>query len=305
MIDRRGFALGGALVVLAGCAARSSSPASDEAQTAAARAALSQIEAAHGGRLGAFVLDTGSGTSFGFRQGERFGMCSTFKLSLAALVLREADAGRLDLDEVMHFVAADLLPHSPVTGEHVAQGGMTVAALAEAAQLTSDNLAANLLLRRVGGPEALTRFWRDLGDTTSRADRYEPAMNLVPPGEVRDTVTPEGIARSAAKFVLGDVLAPASRARLNDWMARTETGKRRIRAGLPADWRGGDKTGTGATPAMANKYNDIAVLFPPDGRAPLVVTAFYEADGFYDDTRPQDEAALRQVGEVAVRWATR
>ena len=80
----------------------------------------------------------------------------------------------------------------------------------------------------------MTAFWRALGDPVSRLDRFETAMNLVPPGEERDTTSPEAMARSVARFVLGDVLTPASRASLRDWMERTATGSRRIRAALPA-----------------------------------------------------------------------
>ncbi|MGH6786892.1 MAG: class A beta-lactamase [Novosphingobium sp.] len=299
MIDRRKFALGAGAMALVGCA-KAEVSAAGEAGAAARLAALE----APGARLGAYVLDTGSGRGFGWRSRERFGMCSTFKLSLAAYCLREGDAGRLALGEVLRFGKADLLPNSPVTTANLAQGGMTIAALAEATQITSDNAAANLLLKRIGGPAAITRFWRELGDPHARLDRYEMAMNRVAPGEEHDTVTPEGIARSVAKFALGDVLAPTTRARLNDWMARTQTGLKRIRAALPPGWRGGDKTGTGSFSDLATKINDIAVLTPPGGRAPLVVAAFYEAPLPFGDVRDADQAVLARVGEVAVQWAS-
>lgn len=298
MIDRRHFSLGtAAALLLPGCAQ------AKPARRIDAAARLAAIEKAAGGRLGAYVLDTGSGRGAGWRAGERFALCSTFKLSLAALALREAGAGRLRLDEHLAYTRADLLSNSPETARHVDQGSMSIAALAEAAQLYSDNCAANLLLRRLGGPAGLTRFWHGIGDRQTRLDRYEPDLNRVPPGEPRDTTTPEAMARGVARFVLGDILTPADRARLGDWMARTATGMKRIRAALPAGWRGGDKTGTAAYEGMAAKVNDIAVLHPPGGRAPLVVTAWYEAPNITGTTRPGDEAVLRQVGEVAVAWA--
>ncbi len=296
VMNRRHFTLGGGALALSACA-WAKVPQHDW------RGDLAALERAHGGRLGAYVLDTGSGRGFGWRQGERFGMCSTFKLSLAAYLLRESDAGRINLAEVIPYGRADLLSHAPVTAAHVDQGGMSIAALAEATQLTSDNTAANLLLRRIGGPQAITGFWRALGDRQSRLDRMEPAMNFVPPGEARDTVTPEGIARSVAQCVVGNALKPPSRARLAEWMERTDTGKNRLRAALPAGWRGGDKTGTASFAKMASKINDIAVFYPPAGRAPLVVAGFYESGGPFGDIAPQDEAVLRQLGEVAIRWA--
>jgi beta-lactamase class A len=294
-LDRRAFAAG-----LAALAASSAIPASAAANPWSAR--LAAIERRGGGRLGAYILDTATGRGFGWRAGERFAMCSTFKLSLAAWLLREIDAGRIAAGEVLAFGKGDLLPNSPVTGARIAQGRMTVVELAEAAQKTSDNLAANLLLHRLGGPSALTAFWRSLGDRTSRLDRYEMELNFVPHGDLRDTTTAEAISRTAARFLTGTVLSPASRRLLRQWMAGTTTGQHRLRAGLPAGWRGGDKTGTGSAPGNPTKVNDIAILQPPGRGAPLVVTAFYEPAGAPKDIGPEHEAVLAQVGALATAF---
>lgn len=260
--------------------------------------ALEKLERQAGGRLGAYVFDTGSGLGYGWRAGERFAMCSTFKLSLAALALREVDAGRLDPREILPYAALDVLPNSPVSGAHAGEGGMAVLALAEAAQKTSDNLAGNLVMARLGGPPGMTAFWRSLGDTVSRLDRIETALNAVAPGEEQDTTLPEAMARSVAQFTTGAVLTPASRDLLLGWMAATTTGLNRIRAGLPVGWRAGDKTGTAFIPGYSAKVNDVAVLFPPSG-SPLIVSAFYEPAGDVQTGRPQDEAVLAAVGRIA------
>ncbi len=270
-------------------------------QADAAIQALTDVEARSGGRLGVCLLDTGSGRSIGHRVDQRFGMCSTFKLLLAAAILREADAGRLDLLTFVEYGKDDMVPHAPVTTKHLEQGGMSIVALAEAAQLTSDNVAANLLLRQLGGPAGFTRILRSMGDPETRVDRMEPEMNLVPSGEQRDTTTPRAMAHSVARIITGDVLSAAARDRLEQWMIATETGRKRIRAGLPADWRAGDKTGTGLAPSMANKHNDVAVAWPP-GRAPLVIAAFFEAPGHFPHMRPQDDAVLAEVGRIAAGW---
>ena len=112
-----------------------------------AGAALKALEARAGGRLGVCFLDTRTNRIVGNRLDERFAMCSTFKLALAAMILRDAQHGRVKLDEVVHYSKKDMLSYAPVTSLHVKEG-MTVAALAEAAQVTSDNTAANLLLAK-------------------------------------------------------------------------------------------------------------------------------------------------------------
>ncbi len=288
------------LVAAAGVLAR---PVPARGQTPSPGAALAALERRAGGRLGVAILDTAAGRVVGHRQDERFAMCSTFKLPLAAVVLREADAGRLRLDERLTFTKADMLSYAPVTRTHLAEGGMTVAALTEATQQTSDNVAANLLLKRLGGPAAFTALLRALGDDTSRLDRFEPDLNLVLPGDPRDTTTPLAMARLVGRCVAGDALSAASRERLAGWMVATATGMKRIRAGLPQDWRAGDKTGTGLADAMTDKVNDIAVTWPPN-RAPLVITAYFDSSRRSAETRAEDEATLAEVGRIAAASLT-
>lgn len=251
-----------------------------------------------GGRLGVCVLNHATGAVHGHRLDERFGMCSTFKVLLAGVVLRLADSGGLDLERFVAYDERDLVFHAPVTTGHLSEGGMTIGALAEAAQKTSDNVAANLLIRELGGPDAFTRRLREYGDPVTRLDRYEPEMNFVPEGEVRDTTSPRAMASSVAAFVLGDLLGPERRAILTGWMEATRTGRKRIRAGLPEDWRAGDKTGTGIAEGMVNKYNDVAVVWPSAG-PPHAIAAYYDAPGSFDDMRDEDQAVLAEVGRIA------
>lgn len=262
---------------------------------------LAALERRIGGRLGVALLDTATGATAGHRADQRFGMCSTFKLPLAAVILREIDQGRLRFDQFVPYTKADFVPHTPVTGKHLADGGMTVGALAEAAQTTSDNLAANLLLQLIGGPAGLTRRLRELGDPTTRIDRIEPAMNIVLPGELHDTTTPAAMATTVARITTGDWLTPASRERLLGWMVATDTGLKRLRAGFPTGWRAGDKTGTYFAPGMAGKYNDLAITWPP-GRAPLIVTAFYETARPTDELSAEEAGILAEVGRIAAAW---
>lgn len=299
MIDRRGLIAGGAAFALTACAA-----GRQRASEAGWAERLSAIEQAAGGRLGAFVLEPSSGRSFGWRQDERFAMCSSFKFSLAAMLLHAIDRGEARGDEWQTYGEADLQAYAPAARENLAKGGMTLLAMAEAGQILSDNTAANLLLKRLGGPAALTGFWRSIGDSVTRLDRYEPELNNVPPGEVRDTTSPAAMAETMRRILLGNVLKPASRAMLDDWTRRTETGAKRIRGALPAGWSGGDKTGTGYRQEVGNSVCDMAILYPPQGRPPLIVTAYYHSPVFYDGVRAADEAVLRAVGGVAVEWAS-
>jgi beta-lactamase class A len=277
-------------------------PTLAQARPAADLKALAALEKKVGGRLGVAVLDTGSGQLVGHRLDERFAMCSTFKMPLAAAILREVDQGRMRHDQWVTYGHADKVPHAPITEQHLKRGGMTLVALAEAAQTTSDNVAANVLLKLIGGPAGFTSILRSTGDTITRLDRYEPHMNQVKGQDARDATTPAAMARTTERLLTSDWLSSASREMLIGWMVATTTGELRIRAGLPNNWRSGDKTGTGMAPGMPDKYNDVAIAWPP-GKAPLVISAFYEtARPHKRGMRDQDQAVLAEVGRIAANW---
>lgn len=253
---------------------------------------IASIERRYGGRLGLFVLDTGSRRTLTHRADERFIMCSTFKGMLAALVLSRVDAGRDRLDRLVSYGKADLLPHSPVTGAHVDAGQISVQALCSAIVLYSDNGASNLLLSRVGGPAALTAYIRGLGDPTTRFDRTELTLN--DRSGVLDTTTPRAMVGTARTILLGTVLSPQSRALLEGWMVASQTGTKRLRASFPRTWATGDKTGTGD-----GECNDYAIARLP-GRAPLIMAAYHDAQGMEVE---RQETILRAVGSAIVAWA--
>lgn len=304
-ISRRQTLLAGAGIALLHAGLSRAAGAPGPADRSASFPALAALERRAGGRLGVCALDLRSGARIGHRQHERFGLCSSFKLPLAAMVLREADAGRLQLDQWLAFGEADLVAHAPVTRQHLAAGGMSALALAEATQTTSDNVAANLLLKRLGGPASLTAMLREVGDAETRIDRIEPAMNIVHPGDVRDTTTPQAIARLCGELLSGTVLKPESRQRLLAWAQATETGLHRLRAGFPAGWLAGDKTGTYTAPDMASKINDVAITWPADStpQRGLVVSAYYEAPKPWGGpVRARDQAVLAEAGRIAAAW---
>lgn len=266
-------------------------------------ARLRIIEAAAGGTLGVALRETGSGRTLAYRGEARFPHCSSFKLSLAALLLQRAESGEADPGERLRWSEADLVAHSSFTRQRLGEGA-SLLELAEAAQKTSDNTAANLLLRKLGGPAALTRFWRSIGDETSRLDRYELELNHVPSGEMRDTSSPLAMAQTLEAILFGDALNREHRAMLRQWMAETQSGMRRVRAGLPRDWASGDKTGTSIWPGMRSVYVDIGYAVAP-GRAPVTFAAYYRAAREHGAIDPAAEAVLAQVGQVLADWAAR
>lgn len=254
---------------------------------------FAELEQDLNGRLGVFAIDTGNGRRLGHRADERFPFCSTFKVLVAAAILQRSGSVPGFLARRVSYESHNLVANSPVTERHVGTG-MSVDALCAAALQYSDNTAANLLVELLGGLAAVNGFARTLGDPAFRLDRWETELNTAIPNDPRDTTTPEAMAYSLKRLLLGNALAPSLRVKLRGWMRRNTTGTARIKAGIPAVWAIADKTGTGDY----GTANDIAVLWPAR-RKPVVVAVY--------STRQETEAAPRDdivaaAASVVVGW---
>ena len=251
------------------------------------------IERGSGGRLGVAVFDTGSG------RGPAIAWTSAFRCAARSNCWprppcwRASMRGEERLDRRIAFREDDLVTYSPVTEKHVGDG-MTLAELCDAAITLSDNTAGNLLLASLGGPQGLTalraharrhddppRPHRD-----RRSTRRRPATRATPRRRRRCSTTCGAGARRRA-------VARLARA-VDGWLVANKTGDARLRAGLPADWRVGDKTGSGEH----GTTNDVGVIWPPD-RAPLVVTAYLTRTGAipFRDSQELQPPLLAQAAE--------
>ncbi len=291
-MNRRMLLLGGLALAVSACSAtpatpstRSTPPVPDSAPHFAA------LEKQYAARLGVYAVATGSGASLGYRADERFAFCSTFKTLAAAAVLQQRPLSYLDT--VIKYTKADVDSISPITQQHI-DTGMSVRDLCDAAIRYSDGTAGNLLMRDIGGPAALTAYLRGLGDTASRMDDYEPALNDEPPGNPRDTTTPRAIAGAYRQVVLGTALTADKRALIVDWLRRNTTGAADIRAGVPQGWTVADKTGH----SDYGRANDIAIAWPPTG-APYVIAILTDRVGYGTPSQyPMIADAARYVTSV-------
>jgi beta-lactamase class A len=268
------------------------------AAAAARDGEIDALEARYGGRLGVYALDLGTGRQITHRADERFAMCSTFKLLAVGATLHRVVRGAEQLGRRVAYPASALLSYAPVTKTHVGAGGvgaMSVEALCTAAMEVSDNTAANLLVRDLGGPPAVTAFARSIGDRRTRLDRVEPDVNDAVPGDPRDTTTPRSIAADLRTLIFGPTLG-AEAERLRTWMLACRTADARIPAGLPPGWRSGNKTGSGDHATAG----DVAFVLPPAG-APKIVAAYTTASRADDDGQ---DATLAAVARIVVRRFT-
>ncbi|MGW4866926.1 class A beta-lactamase [Streptomyces chartreusis] len=252
---------------------------------------LRLLERQHGARLGVFAYNVRTRRTVTHRADELFPMCSVFKTLASAAVLRDLDRDGEFLGRRIHYTEADLPKSgSDKTREHLAEG-MTVAELCEVAITFSDNGAGNLLLRELGGPTAITRFARSLGDPVTRLDRWETELNSAEPWRVTDTTSPRAVGRTYGRLVLDDdALNRPDRRLPTHWLLSNTTSGKRFRAGLPKTWTVADKTGSGSY----GTTNNVGVAWTPDG-TPVVLSVLSTKpaqDAAWDDALVAETAAL-------------
>jgi len=247
-------------------------------------------------RIGVAVIDTETGKRWSARGEQRFPTNSTFKAFLCAALLNRGDKGTADPDREVTIRHSDIVSYSPVTEKRVGGAPVSLRELCAITVTVSDNAAANLVLKEIGGPEGLTAYLRGIGDDVTRADRWEPDSNTGTPGDDRDTTSPTAAAETLQKLVLGDALSVETRRELTDWLIGNKVGDATLRAGLPKDWRIADKTGAGANGSRSN----IAVIWP-EGREPVVIAVYITATQASFDDRNRTIARIgRALAESLV-----
>lgn len=264
---------------------------------------IAALEARHGGRIG--LAAHSGGRDIVYNGDARFLYCSSFKLFLAAATLQRADLGRERLERAVTITAADPVGHSPVTRTFVGRD-MTVQDLCQATVEVSDNGAANILIRELGGLDAWRRWYRSIGDQVTNVDRMELALNR--PDGVKDTTTPiQTLANLQAVYrapdqtsavarpthpLDGALLRPRSLDLLDAWLVASPTGPGRIKGGVGPGMVVAHKTGTSGTGHVI----DIGMVRPVVG-APAFIAVYVEAAAA---TPEQREALVANTTRIAL-----
>ncbi|HFK1762926.1 class A beta-lactamase [Bacillus wiedmannii] len=255
-----------------------SEPPKQAKQENTSRHSFVKLEKEYDAKLGIYALDTGTNQTVTYRSDERFAYASTHKaLAVGALLQKKSIE---DLDQKIKYTSKDLVNYNPITEKYV-DTGMTLKELADASIRYSDNTAQNLILKQLGGPSEFKKSLREIGDSVTNPERFEPELNEVQPGDTRDTSTPMALATSLQTYTLSDILPIEKRNFLIDLMKRNTTGDNLIRAGVPEEWEVADKTGSGSY----GTRNDIAIIWPPN-KKPIVLAVLSnhaKEDAKYED----------------------
>ena len=255
------------------------------------------------GRVGIAVKSVDSGWKTGWNMNELCPQQSVSKFWVALTAMDAVDKGRVSLNDRVTLTRSDLtLFHQPIA-QKVLGGGhtTTLGALLVEAITKSDNTANDKLMRSVGGPSAVRAFIDRHGlgvrfydgeralqskiagliwsQSYSIGDAFYKARGALPKSvrkaafdryldDPYDGASAGAIVDALARLKKGQLLSPASTARLLSIMGNTRTGANRLKGGLKPGWSLSHKTGTGQVLGSVQAgYNDIGVLTAPDGRS--------------------------------------
>ena len=243
--------------------------------------------------IGVFAFDTGNGSILNYNPSKRFAYCSTHKVFAAAEILRRYSPEQLQ--EVIRYSEDEILPYAPVTKDHV-DTGMTLFEICEAAVRLSDNTAANLMIKKLGGIENFKAALREIGDEITNPVRIEPELNEFIPESTMDTSTPKQMAVNLQKYILGDVLNEEQKQILISWMTDNAITDNLIKAGVPNGCRVIDKSGSGTH----GTRNDIAIIYPENGK-PIILSIMTNRKDRYAE---YDDKLIAEITNVVMnnRW---
>jgi beta-lactamase class A len=282
-----------ALVALAASSAAQDADGAKGPSLAELEARLGQIAARAGGKVGVSVLHVESGRVAAIGGAALLPLYSVFKLPLAVAVLKAVEAGQLSLEQTLSMAREDVAPGAPsnTTRWQGVPFSMTVRQLLELSLVASDNTSSDKLLALIGGPEALTRRMRELG--VSDIDIRTPTKEFGKHREHPNRGSAAALTKLLAALERGLILKRAERDVLWDMMARSTTGRRRLRGALPPGTPAIDKTGTGRD---GSGTNDVGVVTLPGGRGHLALAVLITGSKLTPD---QQESLIAELGRVA------
>ncbi|MCD8540859.1 MAG: class A beta-lactamase, subclass A2 [Leadbetterella sp.] len=248
-------------------------------------------------RVGVAILDMKSGELTEINGRENFPLQSVFKFHIAAKVLDDVDKGKLHLDQPIAVPASEILENtwSPLRDEHGKKDlNMRLDSLVYYMVASSDNNACDILLRRVGGPEAVNDYIRSLGISGTQIEVNEEQMHQDWETQFRNVATPVSTVEVLKKFYLREFLSGDMHNFLWAQMVNSTTGLKRLKAGVPAGTVTAHKTGSSGRNAegLSAATNDAGIIVLPDGQAYIISV-------FVTDSRESDEVNEKVIADIA------
>jgi beta-lactamase class A len=233
-------------------------------------------------------------------------MQSVFKLPVVLTALHQVESGKLSLNQKVRFLASDrILPHThSALQDKYPKGDVEVSLeeLLHGAISDSDNVAADILLRTVGGPQAVNDYIASLGVVGFHMEDGEDGLARDVKAQFRNWFEPMGAVGLLDRLAANSPLTPEHTKLLFGWLENLHNGEHRIPGDLPAGTVVAHKTGSSDTvDGVTYATNDIGLITLPDGRK-LAVAVFITNSHADDATR---EGVIAKIARAAYDEAIR
>ena len=250
---------------------------------------IKSIEEKLSAEIGVAIFNVETGNRWDYKGDEAFPLTSTFKTIACAKLLHDYDNHNIDINSKVKVKNTDLMEYSPVMKNYVDQE-VTLNQACQAAMYMSDNTAANIIIKSVGGTQSITDFVRYLGDKKTRLDRIEPDLNEGALNDPRDSTTPNAISNTLNKLLFSSVLSDASKYQLKEWMIKNQVTGSLLRSVLPNEWDIADRSGAGGFGARS-----ITALVWSKHQPPLIISIYIAQTKASMDERNQ---AIVKIGKA-------
>ncbi|HNU87314.1 MAG TPA: class A beta-lactamase, subclass A2 [Ferruginibacter sp.] len=199
-------------------------------------------------------------------------MQSVFKFHIALAVLRQVDKGKLSLDQKIDIRKQDLLPglYSPLRDKYPDGASLAISEILGYTVSSSDNVGCDVLLKLLGGPQAVETYFAGNGfkDVSIKYNEEDQQGNWAL--QFKNFTTPVAANKVLASFYYNEkkLLSKESHAFIWKLMRETETGVNRLKGALPANTVVAHKTGSSGAnkQGLTAAVNDIGIIFLPNGQ---------------------------------------
>ena len=227
-------------------------------------------------------------------------MQSVFKLPLAVAALHLVERGELKIDQPIRFRASDrILPatYSPLQDKYPeAEVDIPLSELLRLAVSLSDNTAADIVLRVIGGPATVDRYIKSVGIQGFHLEDNEHALHREIEAQYRNWFEPAAAVQLLRRLSDDSPLTPEHTRLLLGWMADSPRAASRIKGQLPAGTLVMHKPGTSGTDhGLTHATNDIGLIALPDGRR-LAIAIFITDSTANETTR---DAVIARIAKAA------
>ncbi|CAN5365770.1 class A beta-lactamase, subclass A2 [soil metagenome] len=236
------------------------------------RQQIQQIVSSKNATVGVAIIGNEGQDTLSINGERQFPLQSVFKYHIALVVLAEIDQGKLTLNQKIKIEKKDLLPnlYSPIREDYPNGTILTISQIIAYTVSQSDNVGCDVLLRLIGGPEAVEKYFitHGFGDISIKLNEEIQQANW--DLQFQNWITPIAANETLEKYYINKDKLLSEKSYNFIWkvMSETQTGANRLKKQLPENTKIAHKTGSSGTNAdgLTAAVNDIGIIFLPNGK---------------------------------------